>query len=404
MSVSARPARGLVSALWLASLALCSYPAVAHGSWARGRDNPSARDIAAVDATGEPRWPWGAEDINGDGAGTFSNAEQARDVRTLYAASDGNRFWTRLYVSDGTAVAADLLAFVFVDSDRNTQTGGRATVSGLNPPLPADPTSGGYERVISFRGDGTELRLLSWDPITNTYLEQTLNPQDADGEAGRAVDPILFAGREHGYTQASLRSPLLDIQSVCNANLFARTVNTTGAPGGQDVNIGGRVSCIAGDNNGDRVPDIVVVSGCDSNDQCPLSGICVARRCVIPPPCDSDDDCGADAQCSANGWCVARPTGNCTATSQCGDLVCTNSRCSPCSANDCRSGYVCAPNGRCIPESGESAPPVALEPGENVQGGALHCGFSRPSRSNVVPALFIALGLVSLRRTRRALR
>ena len=71
MSVSARPARGLVSALWLASLALCSYPTVAHGSWARGRDNPSARDIAAVDATGEPRWPWGIEDISGDGAGTY---------------------------------------------------------------------------------------------------------------------------------------------------------------------------------------------------------------------------------------------------------------------------------------------------------------------------------------------
>lgn len=401
MSVSARPARGLVSALWFVPLAFSLFPAVAQGAWARGRDNPSARDIAVVDATGEVGWPYGAEDIAGDGAATFSAAEQARDVRTLYATSDGTRFWTRLYVSDGTAVTSDLLAFVFIDADRNAQTGGRASGGGLDAMLPNDPTAGGYDSVVSFRGDGSQLRLLTWDSVTNSYLEQTLNPADSDGEAGRALDPISLGVREHGYAQASLRSALLSVPNVCNVNLFARTVNPNGAPGGQDVNIGGRVSCVSQDSNGDRVPDVVVVSGCQTNDQCPLSGICVAHRCVIAPPCDSDSDCAADAQCSASGWCVARPTGSCTTTAECGELVCTNSRCSPCAANECRAGSVCAPNGRCIPESGTNAPPVALDPGEKVEGGALHCGFSAPAHGGSWSLLFMTMALRSLRRVRR---
>ncbi|MFZ5894951.1 MAG: hypothetical protein ACOY0T_28080 [Myxococcota bacterium] len=403
MSVFARPARGLVGALGLASSLF--LPASAWASWAQGRDNPSARDIAVVDATGEPSWPYGAEDIAADGVTMFSGAEQSRDVRTLYATSDGTRFWARLYVSDDSMVASDLTAFVFIDADRNVQTGGRANSPGLDATLPADPTTGGYDRVVVFRGDGTNIRLLQWDAVTRTFLAQNLNGNDSGGEVGNAVDPLLLGVRQHGYVQVWLRSLLLDIPDLCNVNLFARTLNTTGAPGGEDVNIGERVSCIPRDGNSDRVPDVVVVPGCDSDAECPLSGICVARRCVIPPPCTSDADCAADAQCSANGWCVARPTDRaCTADTNCGDLVCENSRCSPCSASDCRDGYRCAPSGRCVPESGGTAPPVALDPDENVEGGALHCGLPQPSSSSSLPMLFVAAALALLRRTRRAQR
>ncbi len=402
MSAFAWRPRGPLARLFCTVLGVCACPGSAAAAWSLNRDLPSATEIAAVDATGETGWPYGAEDIAGDGLSVFSRAEQARDIRTVYTATDNTRFWVRLYASDATATATDLVAFVFVDSDRNTRTGGNATGAELDPALPADPTGGGYDAVVALDGDGTMIRLWAWDQTARVFAPQNLNAADSAGESGRAIDPILLGAAEHGYVQASLRSDLLGIAQACAANVFVRTVNPTGAAGGQDVNVDGRVACVPPDRNADRVPDVVVVPGCTSDVDCPLSGICVARRCVIPPPCNSDANCAADAQCSPNGWCVARPAGTCTTAATCGDLVCNAGRCSACSAaaNDCATGYRCAPTGRCIPESGPGSLPPTLNADEKVEGGAFHCGLSPSRHDSSLLVLFLTVALGLLRRAR----
>jgi hypothetical protein len=53
-----------------AGLLLVSSPALAQ-SWAGGDTTPDLRELVAVDATGEPGWPYGEEDVAGDGLGMF---------------------------------------------------------------------------------------------------------------------------------------------------------------------------------------------------------------------------------------------------------------------------------------------------------------------------------------------
>ena len=386
-------------------LALGLFAESAGAAWADNRAHPSAREIAVVDATGEVGWPFGAEDIAGDGQGVFTAAEQARDVRTLYAATDMRRLWLRLYVSGPTAAATDVKAFVFVDSDRNQSTGGAATGASLDEALSSDPTGGGYDAVIAFSGDGTGIELYAWANVTRAYVAETLNPSEAISEVGRARDPILFGAAERGYFQVAIDFPLIGITRSCDANLFVRTINPTGAPGGVDQNVGGRRACIPEDRGENGVPDLVENARCSNDDQCPFDGICVAGRCVVAPACESDAACASGNVCSSEGWCVAAPGGSCTENaSACGDLVCENARCVACTeaSSSCALGYRCAPTGRCVSErgggsSGDSELPTSLSPEEKVEGGAFHCAFSR-ARGSASALLLLALAGLSARR------
>src|SRR4051794_40659224 len=91
--------RWLMAGARVASLSGSSAIAAA-ATWVNNRTTPRLAEIVAVDAAGEPGWPYGAEDVAGDGAATFSPAEQTIDIRTAYAATDSARFWARVYFSD----------------------------------------------------------------------------------------------------------------------------------------------------------------------------------------------------------------------------------------------------------------------------------------------------------------
>ena len=95
-------------------------------SWVPARTTPSLVELGSVDRTGEPNWLYGAEDVAGDGLDTFTAAEQAIDLRTTYAVANNNELWVRSYVSSTAAPGDDVHLFVFVDADRNPNTGGSA--------------------------------------------------------------------------------------------------------------------------------------------------------------------------------------------------------------------------------------------------------------------------------------
>lgn len=411
MDANRRQRRALRSEFGLSVLAsaVTLFAEPASAAWANNQTSPTALEIAVVDATGEAEWPFGVEDIAGDGLGAFTVAEQARDVRTLYVATDARRLWLRLFVSEGSAVATDLKAFVFVDSDRNDDTGGAASGETLDAALRSDPTGGGYDVVIAFTGDGTGIELYTWDSAARDYVPATLRPNDAISEVGRARDPILFGAVERGYVQVAIDLSLIGITESCEANLFVRTVNATGAPGGVDENVGGRrAACVPSDGGVRGVPDIAENVQCSNDDQCPFDGICVGRRCVVAPACREDAECERGDVCSVEGWCVAAPGPECAgnAANACGALVCENARCVACTESSvaCAEGYRCAPNGRCVSEdgsgSGDAKLPTTLDPEENVEGGAFHCGVARAPGSRV--ALFgLALALAGWAHRRR---
>ncbi|HET9955346.1 MAG TPA: hypothetical protein VFQ61_12615 [Polyangiaceae bacterium] len=363
----------------------------------------------AIDRTGELNWPYGAEDVAGDGLAGFATAERKRDARTVYATTDNERLWVRLYVSDPGNPPNDLTAFLFVDADRNALSGGPARGAELDAKLPADPTPGGYEYALAFRGDGSAPRIWTWQPALASFQSTLLNASDADAEIGAEVDPIRLFDEVHGYLQVSLRQALVALSGVCDGRLFLRTINESGAEGGQDVDVGAPFSCVADDLNQDRVPDVVVTSACQVNAQCPAGGVCAGGRCVVAAPCVDDGDCPADAACSSSEWCVARPGGSCSTNASCADLVCRANRCDACSpsGSECGAGRVCALDGRCVGASGPSALPPALSPGEKVEGGALHCGLSRPAgastRGQALGIWFlVGLSIEGLRRWRRS--
>src|SRR6266567_9551481 len=98
--------------------------ASAGATWINTRTTPRLSEIVAVDATGETGWPYGQEDVAGDGLATFATPEQTVDIRTAYAATDTSRFWARVYFSAPNGVGAGVTGYVFIDADRNAATGG----------------------------------------------------------------------------------------------------------------------------------------------------------------------------------------------------------------------------------------------------------------------------------------
>jgi len=362
------------------------------GTWPGTSATPTLRQAFAVDATGEPNWPYGQEDVLGDGMANFTPTEQAIDFRTAYATTDPSRLWVRAYVSDPNAVASTVTVYVFIDADRSTATGGGVIAPEIDPALTTGGGSGGYDYVVGVRGTGAIAGI--WLYQAGSYAMANLPPGTALGEVGSDTDPILINGAPHGYAQTSVNLRDVGVNAPCDANLYLRSVNN----GAGDLDIGQSASCVSVDANGDNVPDVVVPpNGCTSDAQCPGGGHCVNGACVVTTGCSTDADCPAADQC-VSGRCVARPGGTCTPNSTCGDLVCVSGQCVACTpgSDQCGTGRTCSGDGRCVS-------PVTLAPGEKVEGGAFHCAFVEApgSASTAIAAWTLGgLGLASYRRRR----
>ncbi len=350
---------------WLARLGIAgSIVTASHTSaaatWPNGT-TPRLSEIVAIDGTGEPGWPYGAEDLLGDGA-TFTQAEQQMDIRTAYAATDTARFYARVYFSDPATVGSGVTTYIFIDADRNSATGGPASATDINPALTIDPSPGGYEFVIGVAATGAVVGV--WEYGTNMWAMVTT--ASSMGEAGSDADPIKIGSLQHGYVQGVVNMSAVGLTPECSAILFVRSVSGTGG----DLDGGQWGSCVPADTNGDRVPDVIIpAGGCTSDAQCPGGGTCKNGICSVPPGCSTDADCASTEQCTS-GQCVARPGGSCTTTAQCGDLVCNGTQCVACrSDSECGTGRTCSSTGRCVGN-------IVLAPGENVEGGAFNCALS----------------------------
>ncbi|WP_104984156.1 dickkopf-related protein [Sorangium cellulosum] len=373
--------------------------------------SPILDEIVAVDETGEPHWPFGNEDVAGDGD-TFDEPEQAIDFRTAYAVADAGRLWARAYVSQQVSISADVTLFVFIDADRNQGTGGPAggppAETVLNPQFTEDSSPGGYEYVLGVKGDGT--RAGFWTFEAGAYVETPLMETQVSIEAGVDIDPVLINQANRGYTQASIELGVVSVSSTCDANLYFRSVNAAAALGPGDLDVGIAAPCVPADADDDRVPDVVVTpSGCSSDDDCAGNGVCVSGDCVLPVSCYEDVDCDAGEDCLPDGRCVPVASGTCTSNDDCGDLVCVDGQCTACTlgGDQCGAGERCAPTGRCVSgsaSSGAGGPggpdDPGIQPGDEVRGGACACATG-PAPYGGGALSLLAVGGLALRWRRR---
>jgi hypothetical protein len=383
-----------------AAVALAAAPAGAQ-TWVNPRTTPALHEIVAIDATGESGWPYGFEDLAGDGQ-TFKQQEQSIDIRTAYAATDAARFWARVYVSDPNAVGGNVTAYVFIDADKNPATGGSAAAAGIDAKFTTDPTAGGYEYVIEVRGNGSVPRIWSWKTPQNQFTSAAPSAAQAVGETGQDVDPIQLNGTDHGYLQANVDLALVGLTQACAANLFVRSSNAVPSSIG-DLEVGKAGACVPADANGDGIPDVVVPSKpCSSSNPCPGGGVCVSGTCVIAVQCSTAADCPAVDQCTSDGRCVPKPTGSCSTNADCGALVCLGGVCSPCplGGTECGSGEVCAPTGQCVTGTvigaGGAGGAYALGAGEAVEGGACACALPGERRSGLAALAWLGAPLLLL--------
>lgn len=401
--------------VWICRAAVCSAflscAAAAYGAtWAGGRTTPTVREIVAIDATGETNWPYGAEDVAGDGLETFRQQEQSIDIRTAYAATDPQRFWARVYMSDSQPAGGNVHAFVFIDSDRNLGTGGTAVAPEINSNFTNDPSPGGYEHVVEVTGSGSSVQLWNWQG--NRYVNGNLPPGRVTGEASTDTDPIRIGAQTHGYVQLAIELSAVDLTQACDANLYFRTANDTPSLGAGDLEVGQVGACIPADANNNGVPDIIVPpGGCASNAECPAGGICQAGQCILARACTTNGDCGAGMQCTTDGRCVPVPSGTCTTNAQCNGLVCQGGQCVACTSggNQCGTGSVCGPDGHCVVDQGPgggtgAGGTLTLAADESVKGGACHCALSVRTRTGGGQALCVAALALFVARRRSARR
>ncbi|XXT16439.1 hypothetical protein WME94_40020 [Sorangium sp. So ce429] len=364
-----------------AALAVALVPnSSAAQTWTGGRTTPVLDEIVAIDQTGEPRWPYGEEDVAGDGEGTFAQPERSIDFRTAYAIADAGRLWARGYVSETTAIGGEVTLFVFIDADKNRGTGGTARAPEIDERFTVDESPGGYEVVLGVKGDGTRSGVWAFASASGTYEPVTVNEMQVATEAGTDVDPLLIGDARRGYAQGSIDLTIAGVSAACEANLYFRSVTDAAGVGLGDLDIGISASCVANDTDDDRVPDVIVPpSGCTRDADCAGAGVCVGGDCVLPVSCTDDADCDADEDCSPDYRCVPTPSGTCTSNDDCGDLVCVAGQCGPCSlgGDQCGADERCAPTGSCVEgaaSSGAGGPGEPdLEEGDAVQGGACAC-------------------------------
>jgi uncharacterized protein (TIGR03382 family) len=399
----------------LVALAVTAAAGTAYSqTWVAPNKTPSLLDIVVIDRTGEPKWPYGFEDILGDGM-TFTAAEQGLDIRTAYAATDAKRFWFRSYFSSTVAVAPDVTVFVFIDTDKNTATGGSAKQPTIDPAFTTDPTQGGYEVVLSMKGNKTFGPLWTWSQAQNKFVSSVIKANQGVASAGVDNDPVLFGAGDHGYIQGSVDFALVGLDQTCQADLFVRSVNSAGKG---DHDVGGSTACRAADANNDGIPDILVPPQCNTDADCPDKGICIDHVCHLPEPCRVDADCkGANMMCTTDGRCVPKPMGTCQTNADCtGGLVCNAGTCTACDfgTKECGPGEVCLASGICVMVStgaggngagGGSAGGgggLAIPPGGGVRGGACTCTTAGSSGDETFALVALAPALAWLSRRRRS--
>ena len=332
------------------SLLLCPAKAQAQ-TWVGNRAGPGLTEILTIDATGEPNWPWGSEDVAGDGLNNFTPAEQAIDARTVYVATDATHFYSRVYFSVANAQPGNISTFVFIDTDQNPVTGGSATGNELDASFTSDPSSGGYEYVIKIQRTAestTTATIFQFDNTARIYTAIATQPGQVVAETNFYLDPIRVNQLVHGYLQSSVDLALVGLTQACQANLFVRSTNQTTGLGAGDLVVGAEEACVPTLNN-NNVPVVVVPPvGCTSNAECPYDGVCVNGDCVLTLPCAVNADCAAGYVCNT-GRCVFISGAPCIDSSNCDGLVCQQGLCAAC-PNDaaCGAGFVCGPDGRCL--------------------------------------------------------
>ncbi len=352
-------------------------------SWMVPRGTPLPHQLVAVDRTGEDDWPFGSEDVAGDGLDTFNPPEQVLDWRTAYATTSDDLFWFRAYVSADQAPDNDLRLYVFIDVDRDADTGGSAAAEELEASFVDDPTEGGYDHVIALQGDDSLLGVWNWDDASNTFIEHPDSPLMADVEYGTDADPLRLGSVQHGYLQVALDFDAIELEFACESDLFVRGAYRTNAREA-DLDLGDKGACVPRDANGNQIPDQVEPSGdCQVDADCPFDGVCIEGNCVYPRSCEDDADCADGERCTTDGRCVVRDGGECTDAANCTDgMVCTGGTCMACTSDGmCESGMRCGPDGRCSDGSTTSSRPgsnadgdaIELAEDEQVEGGAFNC-------------------------------
>lgn len=402
-------ARARVSQPWAALVGLWVLVALPHGTaeaqaWAAGRTRPSLFEIIAVDATGRLGWPFGREDVAGDGAGTYEQDEAAVDLRSVYAVVYGDELWLRAYVQSDVEPEAGVLAYFFIDADARTTTGGKTLDASRFPELTSDASAGGYEHALVVPGDGTSGAAFAWSSQRDAWSARTDAAIEVD--AGVAIDPLRLAGDSHAFFQARVPLAGFDIDAGCDSNIWVRIAS---APDGSDerrfVDQDVPVLCHAKLNAfGD--PVILRSDVCSDDDSCPADGECREGTCVFGYECDSNADCRRGTRCQAD-VCVRVMDGVCDSSADCDGLLCESERCTACTDTGdraCADGYVCTPLGACIrPSDAEGRAGDALPPGEKVRGGAFSCraavGSGRVDRAGA--ALWLVLGACAAAYVRR---
>jgi hypothetical protein len=357
------------------ALVLCFASSARAQTWSLDRQRPSLFEIIAVDASGDSGWPYGVEDLAGDGIDTHNADEAAVDVRSVYADARAGKLWLRAYAASKVKPTASTLAFFFIDSDANASTGGPARFyENIALDFGMDPTPGGYERAIGVRGDGTLLGVFFWDVATAQWMEHTERPPLAAAEAGVTRDPLRLFGDDHAYWQVALLLEPTGLDASCGVNIFVRTADVTQGTRvlGDDVVA---APCHASLNRyGD--PELLHTERCGEDAVCPAQGKCREATCVFGYECSSDAACPSGDHCVSN-VCVRALDKKCSANTDCDGLVCgTAGKCVACSntgAQACSSERVCSPNGSCLLPSGGGANDDA-EP--KVRGGAFTCSSS----------------------------
>lgn len=382
-------------------------------TWEGGRTTPSGLELVAVDATGEPFWAYGAEDLAGDGD-RFEDAERAIDLRSAYAATDDQRFWARVYIADDAAPGPTIVAFVFIDSDANPASGGTAAATDVNPGLTTDPTGGGWDGVLVLHGDATPPDVWRWNDGPDRWEQEEPEQGEVVGENGRDDDPLGgLTDDTRGYLQGNVLHALVDLTPACGARIYVRSVRDT-PEGGGDLDLGEESPCVPVDANADGVPDAAVPPSCDADDDCPFDGLCQDGRCLQTELCRTAAECDADEDCSADGRCVARPGGTCSDDTTCSSQLCDSGACASCTlgGNECGAGRRCGPDGRCVaggdPGTGATGSGTGNGAGGgdgfggDVQGGACTCDVVRgdaPIGAWLAPLVAGAIALA--RRARR---
>lgn len=362
---------------------LLTGSSLAHAqTWVGGRTTPNPGEFVAVDRTGEENWLFGAEDVAGDGLDTFTPPEQAIDMRSAYAASVAGDFYFRLYVSATSAPPDDVTGYVFINADRNTESGGSAEAPEVDPRFSNDPSDGGYEYVFAVQGNGSVLELWEWDEAGGQFVATMPMQNRADAEAGTDTDPVTSSPVEHGYLQGWIELDLVGLDESCSADLFFRSLQESSDLGDGDLDVGLLGPCHPRDGDNDGVPDRwVPEDSCSENDECPVNSVCIEGRCVFTGVCDENADCADDEECTADGYCVAQEGDSCSEDAECSTRVCDDGNCARCGGDaECADGYRCGADGRCVSEDDASTstdgdPDLVLDPEDEVQGGACTCGI-----------------------------